>query len=82
MPRWQITSGVAVLGAVILVVGLCYGVITVGVPYPEPTPSQAAWEKIHSGISGWLMLWGTGTLFLGLIGLMACFVVRNRNQTS
>jgi len=51
MMRWLAACGVTVVGTVVAIGGLLYGVLTVGVPYPDPTPAQAAAERANLAIS-------------------------------
>jgi hypothetical protein len=61
---WLSLSGFAVA-----IGGLAYGVLAVGVPYQDPTPSQAAAERVSVAISGWAMSCGTVMTLVGLIGM-------------
>jgi len=40
-------------GFVIALGGLMYGVLAVGIPYPDPTPAQAAAEGGSSALLDW-----------------------------
>lgn len=61
---WLTLSGFAVA-----IGGLLYGVLAVGVPYQDPTPAQAAAERVSVAISGWAMICGTVMTLFGLIGM-------------
>jgi hypothetical protein len=52
-----------------------YGGATVGVPYPEPTPAQAASERHHMGVFDQLML-GAGVCWLVTLGAAVGLGVR------
>jgi len=66
MSRMKMMLAIAGAGLVIALGGLAYGVLTVGVPYQDPTAAQAAAERMNVAISGWAM--GGGILML----LAAC----------
>ncbi len=76
MMRWSAALYVAGLGAVIAIGGLLYGVLTVGVPHPEPTLAQAAAEKSHLAISSWAMGGGIVVFVIGLLLFLAVAIVR------
>ena len=61
---WLMLSGFAVA-----IGGLVYGVLAVGVPYQDPTPAQAAAERVSVAISGWAMGSGTVMILVGLVGM-------------
>lgn len=56
-------------GFAVAIGGLLYGVLAVGVPYQDPTPAQAATERVSVTISGWAMICGTVMTLFGLIGM-------------
>ncbi len=72
---WRITAGLAVVALVLSAVFTIHGVATgLGVPYPDPTPQQAAFVRYHWGISnvlffttgvGWLLA-GSAAVWAGL----------------
>lgn len=57
------------------VAAIVYGVVTVGVPYPEPTPAQAAEQRYHLGVCDQLML-GAGFCWLVTLGVAVGLGVR------
>ena len=82
MSRMKMMLGIAGAGLVIALGGLVYGVVTVGVPYQDPTAAQAAAERMNFAISGWAM--GGGILMLlaaggGLVMLGAVRLMRPRS---
>ena len=64
MTRWL---SVAALGAATAVGGILHGVLTVGVPRPEPTPAQAAAERTNLAVSSWTTALGGIMLVGGLV---------------
>lgn len=68
MPRMPWMISIAATGAALMVAGLLYGVLMVGVPYPDPTPAQAVAERSNVAISGWVMAGGSVVLLAGLAG--------------
>jgi len=58
----------AVLGVVIAVCGLIYGVLAVGVPYQEPSAAQAAAEETYLTVFDWVMAGGGLMVVAGLVG--------------
>jgi len=53
----KVAVGLIVLAGLLTAVGMVHGVATgIGVPYPDPTPDQAAYERYHLGISKPLFL--------------------------
>jgi|GEM_PF-6166388 hypothetical protein len=54
---WKVAAGLFVVAVLLSAAFLTHGVATgVGVPYPDPTPEQAAYERYHRGISQPLFL--------------------------
>jgi hypothetical protein len=80
-----LTLAVLVIVSVSMTVAaFLYGGATVGVPYPEPTPAQAASQRYHFEVFDCLML-GTGMSWLITFGAagattMIRVVNRKRNQ--
>ena len=62
MSRMKMMLAIAGAGLVIAFGGLLHGVLTVGVPYQDPTAAQAAAERMNVAISDWAM--GVGILML------------------
>ena len=65
--KWML--GIAASGLVIAAGGLIYGVLAVGVPHQNPTPAQAAAERMNVAVSGWAMAGGSLMLIAGLAGI-------------
>ena len=65
-----------VVGLFVAAVGLIYGVLMVGVPYPDPTPAQAVAERSSVAISGWMMSSGGGVFLVGVAGMGVVGVAR------
>jgi hypothetical protein len=63
---WMIVTAAA--GLFVAAGGLLCGVLTVEVPYPDPTPAQAAAERSNVAVSSWMMLGGSVMLLAGLSG--------------
>lgn len=57
------------LGLLLFMVGLIWGVYFVGIPYQDPTPAQRAHEALHISVSFWLM--GAGTFTFLSTGLLS-----------
>lgn len=74
--RWWVTLSVTGLGAVVAIGGLLYGVLSVGVPHPEPTLPQAAAEKANLAISHCATGCGMIVFATGVIMLLALAIVR------
>jgi hypothetical protein len=72
--KWMIVT--AVVGLFMAAGGLFYGVLTVGVPYPDPTPAQAVAERSNLAISSWMMAGGTFVLLAGVAGMVCLGVAR------
>ena len=81
------------LTVVLITVALClsitfvaHGVVTgVGLPYPDPTPEQAAYERFHRGVSQPLFLVaGASWLAAGVSAAMAMghFLMRRKQFKS
>lgn len=68
----RIALGLLAVGLLALVAGMGWGVLFVGVPYPDPTPAQRAEEAFHLEVSGTAMLLGVGAL----AGSLALFLLR------
>lgn len=62
---WLTLSGFAVA-----IGGIVYGVLAVGVPYQDPTPAQAAAERVSVAISGWAMGGGAVMTLVSLVGMV------------
>ena len=69
MLRWLLAIGVTATGLVLTFVGLAWGTINVGVPYPDPTPAQAAAQKFHLSVSGWCIGIGGAVFAFGILSL-------------
>jgi hypothetical protein len=67
MPGMTWMIAIAATGAALSLAGLVYGVLMVGVPYPDPTPAQDAAEKSNLAISS-LMMAGGGTILMHALG--------------
>jgi hypothetical protein len=61
---WLTLSGFAVA-----IVGLVHGALAVGVPYQDPTPAQAAAERVSVAISDLAMGSGIVMTLVGLVGM-------------
>ena len=61
----------AALGGTIAIGGIIYGVVSVGVPYPDATPAQAAAERTNLAVSSWTTILG-GIMLVG--GLLAAAI--------
>ncbi len=72
--KWTIVT--VVVGLFVAAGGLLYGVLMVGVPYPDPTPAQAAAEGANLAISSWMMASGSVVLLVGVAGMGALGVAR------
>jgi hypothetical protein len=54
---WKVVVGLVVLAVLLSAVWMGHGVATgIGVPYPDPTPEQVAFERYHMGTSNLLFL--------------------------
>jgi hypothetical protein len=69
---------IAGVGLVVGLGGLMYGVFAVGVPYQDPTATQAASERANGAISGWAMGSGAFMFLTGLVGFAIQGVRRYR----
>ena len=69
MSAMRLLLAVTLSGFAAAIGGLVYGVLAVGVPYPDPTPAQAASERASVAISGWAMGGGMFMTLVGLIGI-------------
>jgi len=77
--RWsfglRMLLGVFAVCGLLLLILMAHGVATgIVVPYPDPTPEQAAYERLHGKISDWLfgltaLAWAFGLLWLLLLTL-------------
>ncbi len=76
MPRMTWMISIAATGFVLTLAGFLYGVLTVGVPYPDPTPAQAAAERSNLAISDWAMAGGGIMLLAGIAGVGILGVTR------
>jgi len=66
----------AAAGLFVAAGGLLYGVLAVGVPYPDPTPAQAVTERSNLAISNWMMAGGGVMVLVGLAGMVVLGVTR------
>jgi heme/copper-type cytochrome/quinol oxidase subunit 2 len=66
---WKIAVGLLILAVLLSAVWFGHGVATgIGVPYPDPMPDQAAYERYHWGISNALFLAsGVAWLAVGVV---------------
>jgi len=69
MARMKTMFAIAGIGLVIALAGVAYGALTVGVPYPDPTPAQAAAERAYLAISARAMGGGVILMLAGVGGL-------------
>lgn len=54
---WKIAVGLLLLALLLSAIWIGHGLATgIAVPYPDPTPEQAAYERYHRGISDSLFL--------------------------
>jgi hypothetical protein len=72
--KWMIVTAAA--GLFVAAGGLLYGGLTVGVPYPDPTPAQAVAERSNLAISSWMMAGGSAVLLVGIVGIGVLGVAR------
>jgi hypothetical protein len=70
MSAMKLFLGLTLSGVAVAIGGLVYGVLAVGVPYQDPTPAQAAAERVSAAISGWAMGGGTVMTLVGLVGMV------------
>lgn len=67
----------ALVGLLLLLGGVAWGVLHVGVPSQSPSAEQQAYEAFHGGLSGWLMGAGLCTLSVSaFLALVRKIVVR------
>lgn len=57
------------LGVASVMAGFGWGMIKVGVPFPDPTPEQAAAERFHIGVLDTFVF--AGLVILLLVGVLA-----------
>lgn len=69
MSAMKLFLGLTLSGFAVAIGGLVYGVLAVGVPYQDPTPAQAAAERVSDAITGWAMGGGTVMMLVGLVGM-------------
>lgn len=62
-----ITGGLTIAGLIITIGGFLYEAFTVGIPYPDPTPAQAAAQQRELAISDWIS--GIGIILFCLGGV-------------
>ena len=67
---WLIPLALFVWGGVLLAAAAAYGGLLVGVPYPDPTPDQAAEEAYHLHVADGVALAGLFTAAAGVAGLL------------
>ena len=71
--RWFCLRAIFMLSVLLSVLWLGHGMTTgIGVPYPDPTPEQAVYERYHWQISDWLL--GTslfGWTFTAIVAVVA-----------
>lgn len=83
MFRMKFLLTMVFFGFIIALGGLLFGVLTVGVPYQDPSPIQAAEERANLAISSWAMVGGTIFLSLGVSGIAIlgiCRLLLSRRQ--
>lgn len=66
MAKMSVLAGI---GLAMAVAGFVYGVVAVGVPAQDPTPTQAAAERFNLALSGWAMAVGGAVMVAGIIGM-------------
>jgi hypothetical protein len=69
---------VVLLGLTLTVLGIVYAVVFVGIPYPDPTPEQAARQRLHDRVSTSMMLSGLAICAGGTLWALARRMVRPR----
>ena len=74
--KWLIPIMVLFAGVCVFASGMLYGVITVGVPAPDATPTFAAQERLDSDLAAIAMLAGLGISTIGGAGLAVLVVMR------
>ncbi len=69
---WKVAFGLLVVAILLSAVFMAHGLATgIGIPYPDPTPEQAAYERFHQGISNPLFLAaGVAWLVAGIAAVM------------
>lgn len=67
MLLWLVPGVLCSVGCGLLILAFAYAVVFVSVPFPDPTPEQAAWERFHNRVAGWLGLAGALVTVLALV---------------
>lgn len=67
-----------ITGLITLLAGFAYGVLSVGVPYPEPTPAQARAQTAALLKSDTITIIGTFQLAMGILGWAAVRIFSGR----
>jgi hypothetical protein len=66
------------LGVLFVVLGVAYGVVTVGVPYtPDARPELLAAERFHMFAADGILMLGMVVFGAGLILMVMCIIVRS-----
>ena len=73
--RWLLLFLLATTGCVVAFLGVIYGGLLVGVPYPDPTAEMARRETFHVAISSWMMTIGVGSFVCGVFALLCVLIV-------
>jgi hypothetical protein len=69
---------VVLFGLALVVLGLIYAVVFVNIPFPDPTPEQAAQQRLHDLVSTTMMLSGIAIFGGGSVWALARRSVRPR----
>jgi heme/copper-type cytochrome/quinol oxidase subunit 2 len=77
MTKMSVLAGI---GLAMAIAGFVYGVVAVGVPAQDPTPAQAAAERLNIALSGWAMAGGGFVMVAGIIGMAVAAARRVSGQ--
>lgn len=81
MRRSVTLFGLPTVGLGLVLTGLIYGVLFVGVPYPDPTPEQRLSERFHLAVGKSVFLGGAAIFLMGLVAApVVWFVTRPKPQ--
>ena len=68
-------------GLFLILLGIVYGSVFAGIPYPDPTPEMTANYSFHINVSEIIVFLGLSALFLGVVGGAAQFKLNKLGKT-
>ena len=76
--RYVMMAVTPLLGIGIVLVGIVFSIIFVGIPYPDASPADQARYNANMDIGQWIVLSGCGVFLIGLILIPVIFLLTRK----